>query len=249
MDADRAIAVAAAIEDAAGTEGVPVAVRHVCLACVAMVGVSGVGLSLVSDLGSTEPLFATGPAAERIMEAQLTLGEGPTWEVLAHGRPVLVPDLADEASMRRWPAFAPVAIATPTSAVFAFPLVLGAILVGVLEIYRETAGSLSATELADVLLFTDAATVRVLDQLSGDAGIEDAIWPDEGFVYRWAEVHQATGIVSVQLDITVTNALLRLRAHAYLTGRRLSEVARDVLTGKLRLASDEDDQTDEHRQG
>jgi hypothetical protein len=247
VDADRAITVAAAIEDAAGAEGVPVAVRHVCLACVAMVGVSGVGLSLVSDLGSTEPLFATSPAAERIMEAQLTLGEGPTWEVMAHGRPVLVPDLADEASMRRWPAFVPVAIATPTSAVFAFPLALGAILVGVLEIYRETAGSLSATELADILLFTDAATVRVLDQLSGD--IEDAISPDDGFTYRWAEVHQATGIVSVQLDITLTNALLRLRAHAYLTGRRLSEVARDVLTGKLRLASDEDDQTGEQRQG
>jgi hypothetical protein len=115
---------------------------------------------------------------------------------------------------------------------------------GVLEIHRADAGSLTVAELADAWLFTDAAMGRVLDQLSGpSSGSLPASHGD--LEYRWAEVHQATGVVSVQLDTTLADALLRLRAHAFLTGRRLSEVAHDVLTGTLRLASG----TDDHNQG
>ena len=241
MDADRAIRVATAIGDAAGAEGVPVGIRHVCLACAAMVGDCGVGLSVISDLGLGEPLYTTDSATEQVMELQVTLGEGPATVVLMEGRPVLVPDLANNACLRRWPAFAPAAVVAGTSAIFAFPLVLGAIAVGALEIHRGQVGSLSPAELVDALLFADAATARVLDRLAGDGEV-DAATVTDGLEYRWAQVHQATGIVSVQLGTTLIEALLRLRAHAFLTGRRLSLVAHDVLTGELRLASATDDQ-------
>jgi hypothetical protein len=241
MNADRAIGVAAAIDRAAKAEGVAVAVRHVCLACAAVLGATGAALSAVSDLGSVEPLYATGPGSEQVMDAQVMLGEGPSVAAQADGRPMLVPDLAYHASQRRWPAFAPAAIDIGIRAVFAFPLALGAISVGVLEIHRESAGSLSANALADALLFGDMATMRVLDHLSGQPA--DGTAPvDGGLEYRWAEVHQATGVVSVQLNTTLAAALLRLRAHAYSTGRRLSEVAHDVLAGRLRLESGNDDQ-------
>jgi hypothetical protein len=241
MNTDRAIAVAAAIERAARAEGVPVGLRHVCLACAATLGVSGAGLSAISDLGLAEPLYATGPGTERVLEVQLTLGEGPSTDALANGRPVLVPDLTDLASTRRWPAFAPAAVDLGTLAVFAFPLVLGAISVGVLEIHRSTTGSLPGDSLADALLFSDAATMRVLGHLSGHGA--DAATPADGALeYRWAEVHQATGLLSVWLDVTLEVALLRLRAHAYSTGRGLSEVAHDVLAGKLRLEPGNDEQ-------
>lgn len=241
MSADRTIAVMAAVNAAAAGEASPVTVRHVCVACAAVVGLAGVGLFVVRGNGPVEPVVATDSISEQVMEAQLTLGEGPTLDVLATSRPVLMTDLADGAAGRRWPGFAPVAEALGIGAVFAFPLVLGAISVGVLELYRKTAGGLSTTELTDALLFSDLATLRVLDHLAG-LDVDPTL---DVFEHRWAEVHQATGVVSAQLEVPLAEALVRLRAHAYVTGLRLSEVAHDLLAGSLRLDPRNHDQTEE----
>jgi hypothetical protein len=90
------------------------------------------------------------------------------------------------------------------------------------------------------LLFADAALPQVLDHLSGSDTVEGANVPSGGFEYRWAQVHQATGMISVQLNSDLTAAFMRLRAHAYLTGRRLSQVANDVVTRRLRFDPDTD---------
>jgi DNA-binding GntR family transcriptional regulator len=48
-------------------------------------------------------------------------------------------------------------------------------------------------------------------------------------------VHNAAGMISVQQDISVTDALIRLRAYALTHDRSLTEVAQDVIDRKLRL--------------
>jgi hypothetical protein len=88
------------------------------------------------------------------------------------------------------------------------------------------------------LLFADAALPRVLDHLSGSDTVDGPQLPGSGFEYRWAVVHQATGMISVQLDRDLTAAFMRLRSHAYRTGRRLSQVAHDVVERRLRLDPD-----------
>jgi hypothetical protein len=50
------------------------------------------------------------------------------------------------------------------------------------------------------------------------------------------EVHQASGMISGQLDINIRSALLRLRAYAYSEGRSINDVARDVVTRQLRFS-------------
>ena len=60
------------------------------------------------------------------------------------------------------------------------------------------------------------------DQLSEDA--------DFHFV-----VHNAAGAVSIQLGVTITEALVRLRAYAFSNDRPLRDVAEDVVARKLRL--------------
>lgn len=55
---------------------------------------------------------------------------------------------------------------------------------------------------------------------------------------RHAVVHQATGMVSVQLSRPLAQALLRLRAHAYSSGRSITDVAQDVVDRRLRLGPD-----------
>ena len=58
-------------------------------------------------------------------------------------------------------------------------------------------------------------------------------------------VHQASGMVAAQLDTTISQALIRLRAHAYGNDRSLTDVARDVVDRRLRFdaASGEKDST------
>jgi hypothetical protein len=51
-----------------------------------------------------------------------------------------------------------------------------------------------------------------------------------------AEVHQACGMVSVQLSVTLAEASVRLRAHAYAEGRPLADVAGEVVARRLRLS-------------
>jgi hypothetical protein len=123
---------------------------------------------------------------------------------------------------------------------FAFPLIMGAISVGTLEIHRNHKGTLSADELTEALLFADAALARVLDHLSGPDTVNGPDLSSGRFAYRWATVHQATGMISLQLNSNLTAAFLRLRAHAYLTGRRLSQVASDVVERRLRFDADTD---------
>ena len=48
-------------------------------------------------------------------------------------------------------------------------------------------------------------------------------------------VHNAAGMVSVQEGISVTEALLRLRAFAFSNDRLLADVAEDIVGRRLRL--------------
>ena len=90
------------------------------------------------------------------------------------------------------------------------------------------------------MLFADAALPRALEHLSRPSTTDGSDLASSGFEHRWAVVHQATGMISVQLDSDLTVAFVRLRAHAYFTGRRLSQVARDVVERRLRFEPDTD---------
>jgi hypothetical protein len=48
-------------------------------------------------------------------------------------------------------------------------------------------------------------------------------------------VHQATGMVKVQLNVGIAEALVRLRAYAYAEERPIEDVARDVVGRRLRF--------------
>jgi hypothetical protein len=48
-------------------------------------------------------------------------------------------------------------------------------------------------------------------------------------------VHQATGMVAAQLDVSVAQALIRLRAHAFGNDRPLTQVATAVVGRSLRF--------------
>jgi GAF domain-containing protein len=171
-------------------------------------------------------------------EVEFTLGQGPSTEAIAAGAPILVPDLSQAAA--RWPGFTPAALDLGVRAVFAFPLRIGAISIGVLQAHRDTPGPLHAGQLGDGLALADAVTVLLLHRAPGAPGRTFAEWsqPRPGWAApatHRAEVHQATGMVSVQLGVPLAEALVRLRTHAYATDQPLHEVAANVVARRLRL--------------
>ena len=201
--------------------------------------VSGVGLALMTERGPAGTVAATDVPALRLEDLQFTLGEGPCVDASRSGRPVLQPDLAATAP-RRWPGFAGGALAAGVAAVFAFPLRVGAIRVGVLDLYRAAPGALSAQALREALSFADAATLLLLYLQTRAPG--DELAPEALAVLDdRAEVHQATGVVSVQAGVRVAEALVMLRARAYADQRPVGDVAHDVLAGTVDFTSGPDD--------
>lgn len=228
----------------ATARGRPVSVADVCAVAVSAAQASGAWVTAASSRGPDFVMSVVGLASEQLAEVQLTLGEGPCQDVLAAAAPVLASDLGDVDSVRRWPGFTTEARRLGAGAVFAFPLMIGAIRAGVLGLYRDSPGPLAGPALGDCLLLGDAATVLLVDGLgraangreNGD-GAGEAGQPPDLALHR-AEVDQATGMLTVQLGVTVTEAYARLRAYAYAEDRRLADVAGDIVARRLRLHPD-----------
>jgi hypothetical protein len=223
----------------AARRGGHVAAGDVCAAAVAAVEVTGAWLSASSGSEAGHLMRVTNGVSERLAELQLTLGEGPSLDASASGGPVLASDLTDGESERRWPVFASAACQAGAAAVFTFPLVIGAIRAGTLGLYRNRPGGLSGSQLGDALVFADTAGLLLLDaQAQGPAGYEPGHGPggqpaDLG-LHR-AEIDQATGMLTEQLGVSITEAFVRLRAYAYANDLHLTNVARDIVARRLRL--------------
>jgi hypothetical protein len=228
---DRAVKVWAWIA-AAHVGGGPVSVAALCNAAALKLGVDGASVTAISGLLAREPLFASDELSARLEELQFTAGEGPGAEDFRLGSPVLIADL--ESAAARWPGFVPEAVAAGARAMFALPLQAGAIRVGVLTLYRALPGPLSAGELADLLVFADIALHLLLDASSGISG-SPGYRPLDGLSERRAVVHQATGMISVQLGVSLEEALARLRAYAFAASAAVSDVAGDVVSRRLRF--------------
>lgn len=121
---------------------------------------------------------------------------------------------------------------------FAFPLVAGGEPLGALDVYSQRRGDLTPDRIEDSMMLADLATLAIehFDAAATIDGVDLAAEPSDAWVHS-AVVHNASGMVSAQLGIHVDEALLRLRAVAFVTGRPLTDTARDVLDRQLRLQS------------
>jgi GAF domain-containing protein len=206
---------------------------RLCGACPEIVGVSGAGVMLMSGEIPRGSLCATDDVSQLIEDLQYTLGEGPCLDAYQQDRVVAEPDLADPVTFR-WPAFTPPALRAGVRAVFGFPLRAGTVRLGALNMYRDLPGPLSGDQHADALVVADVAARWVLETQAGAPADMVAGELEAGADFHFA-VHNAAGMVSVQQGISVTEALIRLRAHAFSNDRLLADVAQDVIARRLRL--------------
>ncbi len=194
---------------------------------------TGAGVMLMSGDVPRGSLCASNEVSQLIEELQYTLGEGPCVDAYQQDRVVAEPDLADPVT-RRWIAFAPPALEAGVRAVFGFPLRVGSVRLGAIDLYRDRSGPLSDDQHADALVMADVTARWVLEAQAGAPPGAVARELEVGSDFHFA-VHNAAGMVSVQAGISVTEALIRLRAFAFSHDRLLADVAEDVIDRRLRL--------------
>jgi hypothetical protein len=252
--------------------------------------VTGVSIAVFADATKRSTIYASDPVAARIDELQFDLGEGPSFDAVKNSRPVLIGDLGPGTS-DRWPMFANGLANTAADglagsaaqALFVFPLMMGAICVGVASLYSNSPGDLDQDEVDagtstarsiagpalrhavrlsedehELVGSVGSIANGTADDVNGGAagdppatsagngsttagGSADEDTTGGGAIELRRDIHQATGMVLAQLDISPTDAFSRLRAHAFSTNRTVQEVARDVLARRLNFSQLSDD--------
>jgi ANTAR domain len=192
---------------------------------------------MTSDI-HRQTMFAGDDVISKFDAAQYSLGDGPTLLAFTSGHPVLVPDITSPRTAGRWPGLAAEFADLPMAAVFCFPMRFGVIQLGVCAFYRTTAGDLTSGDLELVLDALELTTL-VLLQLRGKEH-------SESLLSRWLvtdrysrpQVHQATGMLMGQLGVSAETAFARLRAHAFLIGDDIEQVAQSIVSRRLLLEPD-----------
>ncbi len=202
-----------------------------CRTCAEKLRMGGAAVALMPTDHDPGNIAASDERASLVVDLQFTSGEGPTIDAHRDRRPVLEPELA---TATRWPAFAPEAVAAGVAAVFALPLQIGAARFGVLTLYRDRPGPPGDGFLADALAVADVACeITLCLQAQVPPGSLHEVL--ETLSTKRTVVHQATGMIVVQLGVGPEEAVAVLRARAYAAGRPVHEVAADVVARRFRF--------------
>lgn len=230
MAGDRLLRILAELSSGWSSEAEP---ARLCEVCANISFMSGAGIMLMTGDTQQGSVCSSNPVSALIEELQFTLGEGPCVDAHRDDRPVVEADLANP-DKPRWLAFAPPAVEAGARAVFGFPMRVGGVRLGALNLYREQPGPMSDDQYADALVLAGVAAEAVvaLQAKASPGALSTAL--EEGANFRFV-VHQASGMVAVQLGVSVGEALARLRAYAFGNDVLLTEVAEAIVARKLRL--------------
>jgi len=197
--------------------------------------VEGVSVSTLGPLLSSATLSATDSLALRIDELQFDLGEGPCWDAVSAAAPVIVEDVVRNAH-DRWPAFSDAIAQEPVASLMAFPINFGPLPLGAVDVYATTLVSLTVPQIRRMTGLMTILGRRVLEHALHDSTRADNnLEPDPGDRFSRRAIHQATGAVLAQLNVTPEDAHLLIQGHAFATHRTMAAVADDVLGRRLRF--------------
>jgi len=204
-----------------------------CAVATEITGVSAAAIALCADDLPLTRFCASDAMARSLMDLEMTVGEGPCSESLGGDVMVNQVDL-ESTSSARWIFYTPQALALGARATFAFPVRIGVIRLGVLCLYSETPGELSDEQMTDALLMASVVGRGIVALQAGarPESLSQELQNEATFDFS---VHQAAGMVAVQAAISISNALIALRMHAFSTTRSLSNVAARVINRTLRF--------------
>jgi GAF domain-containing protein len=190
----------------------------------------GAAISTLTDFLGNETVSASGPLAARLDELQFDLGEGPCWDAMRTGKPVLEPDVKSQPN-GSWPAFSQAIAGQDVGAIYAFPLAFGPLKLGAMDLYSGTPRDLSSREERQSGILAGLISRIVLDRAIRRADEPDILGAEDQFSRRL--IHQATGMVLAQLDISAEDARLLIHGHAFARNTSMREIAEEILERRL----------------
>jgi len=197
---------------------------------------SGAGIAITSNGEDLTRLCTSNRVAGVLMNLEFTVGEGPGTDASSSGLAVDEENLVLSESSR-WVIYAPGALAAGAQAVFGFPVRIGAVRFGSLSLFRDQPGPLSELQSSDAYLMASVIARAVLAMQAGAlrGGLVGELEGQSNFDFS---VHQAAGMVAVQGSMTVKDALVMLRAHAFATNKDLSALAASVVGRRTHFDQD-----------
>jgi len=206
---------------------------------LAALPVSGVSVATMGGLLRSETVSASDETAARLDELQFDLGEGPCWDAVAERRPVLEGSLRG-APVRSWPAFSRALLDHEgVEALYAFPLLLGPLALGAMDLWCDRPGDLPDESARRASALADEVSRHLLRRAVRDVADDQAEEVRVG-AYSRRRIHQATGMVLAQADVSAEDAELLLQGHAFSQGVPMTEIADAVLEGRLSFSSGRD---------
>jgi len=190
--------------------------------------VSGASVSTFGTLLSAETVSATDERAGRIDELQFDLGEGPCWDALSTRRPILEPDVARSSE---WPVFTKALLDEEVGAIFAFPLALGPLEIGAVDLYSSRPISLTPAQQQQAVALSAIVSRILLRHAVADGA------PSPSSTFSRRLIHQATGMVLAQLETTPEDAYLIIQARAFSDNRTMREIAEDIIDRRIAFSA------------
>jgi GAF domain-containing protein len=196
-----------------------------------VLAVPGVGISVGGDNGELRFATASRESVMRVEESQLEVAEGPCHDAWRNGEVVVVNDLSRTS---RWPIYTPVALAAGWKAVAGVPMIVEDQHVGALNRYQDEPHDWTTEELRAAQLLADMATGYIVNARTLTESVELAQQLQHALDSR-VVIEQAKGVLAGQHGLDTELAFELLRRHARNRGRKLHDVAREVVEGTLEL--------------
>ena len=207
-------------------------VPDLCRPFIGALPITGVTIAVMVPSGARVTLCSSDSVAARLDELQFELGEGPQWAAASAGTPVMIPDAASP-DRDRWPVFGAAVAALDVGAVFCIPIAMGAVVLGVATLYSRLPNALTLSQQETAIAIASAIAGTAAREALRSVGEEIPEHETAATPTLRREVHQATGIILVQLNTTATIAYSRLQAYAFAQGRTVQAVAHDVIAGVI----------------
>jgi GAF domain-containing protein len=204
--------------------------------CVDLLDVDAAGLLLADGRGALRLVAASTEQARVVELFQVQNDEGPCPDCYRTGKPVIVSDIRDDHARARWPQFAAAAQEMGYAGVHAIPMRLRDQVIGTLNLFRTAPDGLTPAVTVAATALVDVATIGILQ--------ERAVRHQEvvaGQLQRALNsrvtIEQAKGVLAERLQVTPDEAFVTLRGYARNHNHPLTELARDVIRGTVRITA------------
>ena len=199
--------------------------------CATLLDVSSAGLLLADERGVLHVAAASSERTQQLELFQLQRDQGPCLDCYSSGAAVIVPDMAAE--QERWPLFCQAALGAGFKSVHAVPMKLRGNVLGALNLFGEGVGRLEDSDLDLAQALAHVACVAIVNEKSASDHVTVNSQLQHALTSRIV-LEQAKGVIANAGGLKIDDAFIVLRGYARDHGRKLSEIAHEVVNRELR---------------